>query len=344
MPARSIVCAILSALLFGFGAPAAHRLLADASPQMLAGLLYLGSGLGLALWRMIQPGHGREAPLSRQELPALLSMIVFGGLLGAWLLMEGLQRTDAASGSLLLNLESVTTLLIAWLVMREAVDRRLLLGALAIVAGSVCLNWHGHAQASQGNWLIAAACLCWGIDNNVTSRLSHRDPVRLAMLKGLVAGPWNLLLAELNGHHLPSPGVALTAMALGVVAYGLSLVLYILANRGLGAARSAAYFALAPFAGAGLAILAFHQPLTEVMIVAAALMAVGVLLHLLEEHKHEHEHEAMEHEHRHRHDAHHQHVHGPDDPPGEWHSHPHRHAPLKHSHAHYPDLHHRHRH
>lgn len=344
MSSPAIIFAIVSALLFGFGAPLARLLLNDTSPQMLAGLLYLGSGSGLALWRLWRPSQGQEAPLRRKDLPALGLMVICGGLLGPWLLMEGLQHTDAARGSLLLNLESVATLLIAWLILREAVDRRLLLGALAIVAGSLCLSWQGQGHASQGGWLITAACLCWGIDNNATNRLSHADPVRLAMLKGLIAGPWNLLLAVAAGHALPAIGISLTAMLLGLLAYGLSLVLYILASRGLGAARSAAYFALAPFAGAAFAIVILHQPLTGLMILAALLMALGVGLHLLEDHAHEHQHEAMEHEHRHRHDEHHQHDHHPDDPPGEWHSHPHRHAPLRHSHAHYPDLHHRHRH
>lgn len=258
--------------------------------------------------------------------------------------MAGLLRTDAGTAALLLNLEGLATLGIAWLVFREHVDRRLLLGAFAILAGALLLSWQGGAAAQWAGLLIAAACLCWGIDNNLTQRLSAADPVTIAMLKGLVAGSVNLALSLAAGATLPSAGTIVVAALVGFAGYGISLVLFVLALRHLGTARTGAYFATAPFIGAVLAVLLLREPVTAPLLVAGGLMALGLWLHLAERHDHEHAHEAMEHEHRHRHDEHHRHAHGPDVPPGEPHSHEHRHAPMVHRHPHYPDLHHRHRH
>lgn len=342
-----ILLALLSSLLFGVSTPLAKLLLATVDPWMAAGLLYLGAGIGLAA---VQSGRRRlllpaaEAPLRRGDLPWLGAVILTGGVGGPLLLMLGLARTDAASASLLLNLEGLATMGIAWLVFRENVDRRLLLGAAAILAGAALLSWQGRAAVDGGALLIAAACLCWGLDNNLTRRLSSADPVQIAMLKGLVAGSVNLLLALGAGAGLPAAPALLAAGAIGFLGYGVSLALFVMALRHLGAARTGAYFSLAPFVGATLAVLLFGAPVSLTLLAAGGLMAVGLWLHLSERHEHEHVHEALEHEHRHVHDVHHQHEHDADDPPGEPHSHRHRHAPLVHSHPHYPDLHHRHRH
>jgi drug/metabolite transporter (DMT)-like permease len=258
--------------------------------------------------------------------------------------MFGLARTEAADASLLLNLEGLATMGIAWLVFRENVDRRLLLGAFAILGGAVLLSWQGQAAFSWGALLIAGACLCWGIDNNLTRKLSSADPVQIAMLKGMVAGVVNLLLALASGAALPSPGILLAACGVGFLGYGVSLALFVLGLRHLGTARTAAYFSLAPFVGAVLAVIMLGEPMTAKLLAAGALMALGLWLHLAERHDHEHVHEAMEHEHRHYHDEHHRHTHGPDAPPGEPHTHWHRHEPVAHRHPHYPDLHHRHTH
>ena len=314
---------------------------------MMAGLLYLGAGIGLSAVH-VSRGLLRlpviEAPLRRPDLPWLALVILAGGVGGPLLLMFGLARTDAASASLLLNLEGLATMGIAWLAFRENVDRRLLLGAFAILAGAGLLSWQGSAALDPGSLLIAGACLCWGIDNNLTRKLSSADPVQIAMLKGLLAGAFNLLLALAGGAHLPSAGALLAAGTVGFLGYGVSLALFVLGLRHLGTARTGAYFSLAPFVGALLAILMLGDPLSARFLVAGVLMGLGLWLHISERHEHDHVHEPIYHEHRHRHDEHHRHRHGPDMPPGEPHTHGHWHAPLVHRHPHYPDLHHRHGH
>lgn len=340
--------ALLSAVLFGVSTPLAKTLIGSLHPWLLAGLLYLGAGLGITAVRVAQRALRRpvlEARLQRQDWPWFALVIVFGGLLGPALLMLGLAHTPASAASLLLNLESLATLAIAWLVFREHVDRRLLLGAAAILAGALILSWQGGSLAfGPGSLAIGAACLAWGIDNNLTRKLSAADPLQITQTKGLVAGSVNLLLALLSGAALPGPPIAIAAGLVGLLGYGVSLVCFILALRHLGAARTGAYFSTAPFIGAAAAVLLLGEPVTGQLLLAGALMVVGAALHLMEQHDHEHAHEALEHTHGHVHDSHHQHAHHLDAPPGEPHTHWHRHAPLIHRHPHYPDLHHRHRH
>lgn len=342
-----IALALLSAVLFGASTPFAKLLLGAVDPWMMAGLLYLGAGIGLAavhFFRGVLRFSAVEAPLRRSDAPWLALVILAGGILGPLLLMCGLARTDAAGASLLLNLEGLATMGIAWLIFRENVDRRLLLGAFAILGGAVLLSWRGQATFQWGALMIAGACLCWGIDNNLTRKLSSADPVQIAMLKGLVAGAVNLLLALANGATFPPAPILLAAGGVGFLGYGVSLAFFVLGLRHLGAARTGAYFSLAPFVGAVLAVFMLGEPLTVKLLIAGGLMALGLWLHLAERHDHEHSHEAMEHDHRHLHDEHHQHQHGPDAPPDEPHTHWHRHEPMVHRHPHYPDLHHRHRH
>lgn len=341
--------ALAAAALFGASTPLAKLMLGGGlDPWLLAGLLYLGSGVGLALWRAVRRLRGgppTEAPLGRRDLPWLALVVLFGGVAGPILLMVGLAATPAATASLLLNVEGLATMAIAWVVFRESVDRRLLAGALAILAGAVLLSWQGGLDgAGLGALAILGACLAWGIDNNLTRKLSAGDPVEIAMIKGLAAGAVNLALAFWRGAAMPDVGAVAAAGVVGFAGYGVSLVLFVLALRHLGAARTGAYFSTAPFIGAALAIGLFGDPVTVAFLVAAALMAVGIYLHLTERHAHLHAHEALEHAHRHVHDAHHRHDHAPDDPPGEPHTHHHRHTPLEHSHPHFPDLHHRHGH
>jgi drug/metabolite transporter (DMT)-like permease len=340
--------ALASAALFGASTPFAKLLLGSTDPWLLAGLLYLGAGLGLALVHLARGAlrlPALEAPLRRADLPWLAAVVIAGGIVGPLLLMLGLARTDAASGALLLNLEGLATMALAWLVFRENVDRCLLTGAAAILAGAVLLSWPGGGVGLDlGALLIAGACLAWGIDNNLTSRLSSADPVQIALAKGLIAGTVNLTLALVQGAALPGLGIALGAGLVGFLGYGVSLVLFVLALRHLGAARTGAYFALAPFIGAILAILLLGEPLAPRLLVAGGLMAIGLWLHLAERHEHDHTHETRQHEHRHRHDEHHRHAHAPGDPAGEPHTHLHHHEPLRHRHPHYPDLHHHHAH
>lgn len=337
----------MSAALFGASTPFSKLLLGSIDPWMMAGLLYLSAGLGLAGVHLSRSALGLpavEAPLRRADLPWLSLVVAIGGGVGPVLLLFGLARTDAAGAALLLNLESLATMGIAWVVFRENVDSRLLLGAGAILAGGVLLSWQGGASFERGAILIAGACLCWGIDNNLTRKLSSADPVQIAMIKGLGAGAVNLVLALANGAALPGTAALLAVAAIGFLGYGVSLALFVLALRYLGTARTGAYFALAPFVGAVLAILLLGEPLSAQLLAAGALMALGLWLHVSERHEHIHAHPALEHEHRHVHDEHHRHEHDATAPPGEPHTHSHRHAPLVHRHPHYPDLHHRHVH
>ena len=352
-PVRGIQLALLSAALFGVSTPLAKALLAGLQPQVLAGLLYLGSGAGLGLvWlarrRPSEQGRGTalEAPITRRDLPWLAGAIGSGGVVAPVLLLAALAKTTASTASLLLNLEGVFTALLAWVVFRENVDRRIVLGMAAIVMGGVVLSWQGRMTGTgmAGPLLIGAACLGWAVDNNLTQKVSAGDPVQIAGLKGLVAGTVNLALGLVLGGAVPQWPRVVGALVVGLLGYGVSLVLYVRAMRDLGTARTGAYFALAPFVGAGVGLVVFREPLTSHFLVAAALMGLGLWLHLSERHEHEHGHVPMLHTHLHVHDAHHQHVHGPDDPPGERHSHPHRHDPMVHAHPHYPDIHHRHRH
>ena len=321
-------------------------LIGTADPWLLAGLLYLGAGLGLGLVSVggVALGLPRsEAPMRRKDLPWLAAVLLFGGVLGPVLLMFGLSLTTASSGSLLLTLEGLATMGIAWLVFRENVDRRLLVGAAAILAGAILLAWNGQGVSFDlGSLLIAGACLAWGIDNNLTRKLSSADPIQIATIKGLVAGGTNLVLALAAGAALPSIGTTVLAGVVGFFGIGVSLVMFMLGLRHLGTARTGAYFSLAPFIGAAIAFVLLGEAVTAQLLVAGLLMAVGLWLHLSERHSHEHVHEAIEHDHRHVHDEHHQHTH--DGPVVEPHSHWHRHEPTRHSHPHYPDLHHRHQH
>lgn len=340
--------ALLSALLFGASTPLAKMLLGAIDPWLMAGLLYFGAGLGLAVLRLARKAlhfHVNEAPLRATDLPWLVAVVLAGGVAGPLLLMFGLARTDAASASLLLNLEGLATMGLAWMVFREQVDRRLLLGAFVIIAGALLLSWQGQGIAlDPGAILIAGACLAWGIDNNLTRKLSSADPVQIAMIKGLIAGGTNLVLAIGHGGISANGAVIAAAMAVGFLGYGVSLVLFVLGLRHLGAARTGAYFSLAPFIGSALAVAMLAEPLTVRLLAAGVLMATGLWLHLAERHAHAHAHEPLEHEHRHVHDEHHRHLHAATDPLGEQHSHWHRHERLVHRHPHYPDLHHRHGH
>lgn len=341
-----VALALGSATLFGLSAPISKLLLGTVTPQLLAGLLYLGAGIGLAAVHVGRNAFGvpaSEAPLRRTDLPWLAAIVLFGGIVGPLLLMLGLNQTSASSGSLLLNLESLASMGIAWLVFRENVDRRLLLGAFAILAGAVVLSWSGQAvRFDAGAGLIAVACVAWGIDNNLTRKLSSADPVIMTMIKGLVAGSVNVGLALLVGSALPSSAVVGVTALVGFLGVGVSLVLFVLALRHLGTARTGAYFSLAPFIGAVVALPMLHESLTPQLVLAGLLMGYGLWLHLAERHEHEHQHDVLEHEHSHVHDEHHQHRH--DAEVTQPHSHWHRHEPIRHKHPHYPDLHHRHGH
>lgn len=345
--APAVAAALAAALLFGASTPIAKQLLRDVSPMLLAGLLYLGSGVGLSVARLLRDRGWRTPALARDEWLWLSLAIVFGGVLGPLLLMLGLARTAAAPASLLLNLEAVLTALMAWIAFREHTDRRVVLGMGLIAAGAAALASRGAADAHGFGWgapLIALACLCWALDNNLTRKVSASDAAFLAALKGLAAGIVNTGLALLLGERLPAAAGIGAAMTVGLLGYGVSLVLFVVALRGLGAARTGAYFSTAPFLGAAIAVLAFGERPSPLFWPAAALMGVGVWLHLQERHEHVHTHALLTHMHRHIHDEHHQHPHDFEWDGREAHTHEHAHAVLTHSHPHYPDIHHRHDH
>jgi drug/metabolite transporter (DMT)-like permease len=345
-----VIQALLAALLFGASTPLARLLVGEMPPVLLAGLLYLGSGVGLGLVRLFRRRRQPQVALARADWPWLLGAILFGGVLGPVALMVGLTQLGGATASLLLNLEAVLTALIAWGIFRENADRRVALGMMAIVLGGVLLAWPngagGPAVAPTGGVLaVALACLCWAIDNNLTRKASAADALFIASTKGLVAGSVNTLLALTLGAALPAMGLFGLTLLLGLLGYGLSLVLFVLALRSLGTARTGAYFSTAPFAGAALALaLPGETVVGPLFWIAAALMALGVWLHLSEHHEHEHTHEVLEHAHAHVHDEHHQHAHEAAGDGREPHLHLHRHEVLTHKHPHYPDLHHRHGH
>jgi drug/metabolite transporter (DMT)-like permease len=347
---KGVLYALLAALLFGASTPLAKSLLPEVAPTLMAGLLYLGSGIGLAVFSLIRSRNRRlrsqEAPLQRADWPWLVGAVAAGGIVAPLLLMWGLATTPASSASLLLNLEGVLTAVLAWFVFKENFDRRIALGMALIAAGGVCLSWMGRSETGMpwSAFAIVGACLTWAVDNNLTRKVSAGDPVQIAMLKGLVAGSVNTVLAFALGATLPTlPARAATGLV-GLIGYGVSLTLFVLALRHIGTARTGAYFSIAPFVGAAISVLLLGDRLTIGFGLAAILMALGIWLHLTERHEHKHHHEPMEHAHLHSHDDHHQHRHIPDDPAGEPHSHPHPHEPLLHSHPHYPDIHHRHGH
>jgi len=342
-----LAAALASAVLFGATTPIAKQFLEGASPLLVAGLLYLGSGIGVTLLRLFQDRGGSSAGLARSDWPWLAAATVAGGIVAPVLLMVGLTQADAATASLLLNLEAVFTAVLAWVVFREATSRRVVLGFIAIFLGGLLLAWPGqvlsHSQ-SLGLLSVAAACLCWGLDNNLTRKISAADSRIIAGIKGLVAGATNTALAVGLGAKFPTLSYLLGTLVLGFAGYGVSLVLFIVALRHLGTARTGAYFSTAPFIGTAIAVVLYGQPITAIFWLAAALMGIGVWLHVTEDHEHWHVHEALTHSHPHEHDDHHQHEHAGDWDGIEPHAHEHQHEPLRHHHPHFPDIHHQHRH
>lgn len=343
---NGIAMALGAAFLFGLSMPGAKRLLGEAPPVLVAGLLYCGSAMGLSIVLMLFRARASEARLGLRDLPWLAGAILTGGVVGPVLLMWGLRATAASEASLLLNLEAVFTVALARLVFRESLGNRVAIGMSLIIAGGILLSSAGAAgfALSPASLAIGAACLCWAIDNNLTQRVSAADPLLITALKSAVAGSVNVGIALATGTGLPSMGTVVGATLVGFLGYGLSLSLFVAALRHLGTARTGTYFAVAPFVGAVASVSWLDEPLRPALAGAAILMGVGTWLQATERHVHVHEHQSLAHSHRHAHDEHHQHQHRLDDPQGDPHAHAHVHQPITHSHPHYPDLHHRHSH
>jgi drug/metabolite transporter (DMT)-like permease len=346
MRAPGIGAAFLSALFFGASTPLAKLLIGDTPPILLAGLLYLGSGVGLGTWLLLRDKLSSAPHLSRRDIPWLGAAVILGGIVAPVLLLMGLSSTPGSSASLLLNFEAVFTALLAWFLFHENVDRRIALGFVLIIIGCLVLSWQpGGGFTPTIGWLaIVGACVCWGLDNNLTQKISAGDPLQIAAIKGLVAGVFNVSLACILGNTYPRIAVVGAALSVGLIGYGVSLALFVVALRNIGTARTSAYFSIAPFVGAILSLVLFDEFQGPKLIVAGLLMAVGVWLHLTERHAHEHKHTPLTHTHTHMHDEHHQH-HGIElsDPTVE-HTHEHVHTSMIHTHPHYPDIHHRHTH
>lgn len=353
---RGQLAGFAAALLFGCSAPLVSMLATGAPAPCIAGLLYGGASLGLLAVRLARRGRFPESPVRRDDWSALAGLTLLGGIVGPVALVLGLARLPAASSSLLLNLEAVFTVGIAVLAGEEHLGRRGLLAASFTIAGAVVLSGGSLGGAAwQGAALIALATLAWGIDNNLSQRLSLRDPLQVAAIKSVGASLPMLGLSLLLGHRFPPPRAIAILLLIGALGYGVSIWLDLLALRALGAAREAVIFASAPFMGASFSLLVLREPPTVPLAVAAALMAIGVILLLREEHDHPHRHEALRHAHRHRHDPrhgdlHHDHPHDPAELEGIrtdrpfHHAHEHRHDETSHAHPHVSDVHHRHRH
>jgi len=339
-----VPAALGAALLFGAGTPFAKLLLNGGSPWLLAGILYLGSGLGITIYRMLF--HTTVGKLEPNEWRWLAGSIIAGGVAGPVLLMFGLTEMPASGASLLLNTEGVFTALLAWFVFRENFDRRIAVGMIVIIAGAVVISWPGdaHFSTTLPALAVVGACLCWGIDNNFTCKVSHADATWIASVKGLAAGGVNISIAMMMGADWPTLPSLGGMLIVGCVSYGISLILFVVALRHLGTARTGAYFSIAPFFGSALAFPLLGEEIDARLIIAGTLMGLGIWLHVTERHEHSHWHAAKSHVHEHSHDCHHQHEHEKVADPATKHNHRHFHSPLTHAHGHFPDIHHRHDH
>lgn len=339
--------AILAAVLFGAATPFAKLLLSEVRPIFLAGLLYLGSGLSLMLVYLVRDrDHKVGPPLASPDAPWLAGAVLSGGILAPVLLMVGLSRINASVASLLLNLEGCFTALLAWAAFREHFSVRTIVGLSLILAGGTILSWpETGLELPLGSAAIVGACLCWGIDNNLTQKVAAGNPVFIAAVKGIVAGTVNLGMGITLGSSIPSFPALLGSIAVGCLGYGVSLVLFVISLRHIGTARTGAYFSLAPFVGAAVAIWLLNEPVGVHFVFVSILMGIGIWLHLTEKHSHIHAHERIVHSHSQSHGAHHRHEHEPEaDENSARHTHEHVHEPLSHEHSHYPDIHHRHGH
>ncbi len=346
----SLTYAIASALLFGISIPLAKLLIKDISPVVLAGLLYLGAFTGLSLYSFMSKKnktgiYEKEAKLTRTDLPWLIGAIVTGGIIGPISMMFGLTFISGLSASLLLNLEGIATAVIAVLFFKENAEKRFWLALACMTMAGVLLTW----QPNQNNFsivgplLIILAMICWGIDNNLTRNISDKNPIQISRIKGLVAGTTSLLLAVSLGVNLSLNIKIIFALLLGAFSYGISLVFFIKALKGLGSSRTGMFFSLAPFIGAIVSIIILKEPIQWVLLPTVCLMIIGIWLINNERHEHTHVHSAEMHVHPHNHDdMHHMHEHS-ELIQGQ-HAHEHTHLEISHVHVHWPDTQHRHKH
>jgi drug/metabolite transporter (DMT)-like permease len=346
-----IFLALLAAFLFGVSAPIAKLLLGGIDPVVLAAFLYLGSGFGLLIIKVFQSigskSKNTEANIVRTDYIWLAGATMVGGIVAPIILLYSLRTTPASTASLLLNFESVSTTFIAAIIFKEAVSRRAWWAVMTITSASIILSVNQNTAwgFSLGAIGIVAACVFWGIDNNLTREISAKDPLTIVMIKGLVAGTISLALAIMIGNQIPRWNIVLGAMALGSLSYGFSIMLFIKAMRELGAARTSALFSTAPLAGLTLSLFLFHETPNIILLLALPLMVAGTFILVNEKHEHNHIHEFIIHKHAHNHtDGHHEHSHEDNVIDADPHSHSHEHHDIEHKHPHMPDTHHRHTH
>ena len=344
-----VAFAMTAAILFGAGTPFAKILVGDVEPIMLAGLLYLGAFIGLCVYalfaRITKGTRGSGAPLVREDIPWLAGSTLSGGIVAPICLMTGLTLTTGFTASLLLNLEGLATAVIAYLVFKENLGWRLGAAVVCMTVAGILLSWDSSTGAItvSGPLLLLAAGVSWGVDNNLTRKISHKDSVRISQIKGLVAGGTSVALALLLGFALPANLDLVLALLLGSVSYGASLVFFIQALQGMGASRTGAFFSLGPFVGAAVSVALLRESLSLAVIPAALLMLAGVLAIVYERHSHAHAHDEITHTHLHAHDDQ-MHGHPHDGPAEGQHVHEHTHPSVTHDHIHWPDIHHRHEH
>jgi drug/metabolite transporter (DMT)-like permease len=344
---KYVIMAILAAILYGISSPVSKLLLAQIPATLMAALLYLGAGIGMLIVNGVQRLSHKakiEAGLTRRELPYVVAMIILD--IGApILLMFGLTLSTPATVSLLNNFEIVSTSLIAFFIFKEAIGKRMVIAITLITLASIILSVAKISSItfSPGAILVLFACICWGLENNCTRMLSVKDPMQIVVIKGFGSGIGALLISFVSGQYRSNLKYMLAACVLGFVAYGLSIYFYILAQRGLGAARTSAYYAATPFIGVGISWMVFHNGITLSFLIALSIMLLGSYLALSEVHTHLHTHTEITHEHKHKHpEEHHTHAHIPGFI-GE-HSHQHTHESMLHEHSHTPDAHHNHSH
>lgn len=341
-----IFYAILAAICYGVSTPVSKFLLQYVPSAFMAALLYIGAGAGMSVVSAFRGRQIRqkEARLAKKELPYVIAMIILD-IAAPFLLMTGLSMTTAATASLLSNFEIVATAMIAFFAFKEAVGKRMWLAISLITIASIILSVEDLSSFtfSPGSALILAACACWGIENNCTRMLSLKNPAQIVIIKGIGSGTGSLLIALSTGHYTTSILPIAGALLLGFITYGLSIYFYILAQRHLGAARTSAFYAFAPFIGVGLSLITFREFPAVSFILGLILMIIGTYFTVFENHRHSHVHQEIKHEHRHCHDdGHHNHKH--DFPVEGEHNHIHFHEKQVHNHLHMPDIHHSHAH
>lgn len=344
---KAVSYAILAALLYGISSPVSKILLVEIPPTLMAALLYLGAGIGMAginLYNVLSKKEQLEAKMTAKEMPFILGMILLD-IAAPIFLMLGLTLTTSSNASLLNNFEIVATSLIALFIFKETIGKRMWLAIILITISSIILSVSDLSSLSfsLGSIFVLLACISWGFENNCTRMLSLKDPLQIVVVKGFGSGLGSLIISFAIHESSYNWLFISYTLLLGFVSYGMSIFLYIKAQRELGAARTSAFYAAAPFIGVIISWIVLHEPITTTFIIALIIMLIGTYYAVSEDHKHSHLHSLETHEHKHNHhDGHHNHSHE-SEIDGE-HSHEHIHEIVEHSHAHLPDLHHRHSH